>query len=152
MNYSIDTSALLDGWVRWYPPDVFPSVWKRFDQLIEAGSAVASDEVLRELSRRDDEIHVWCKQRPKLFVPLDDEIQYATLEVLNQFPRMVDQRPGKNFGDPFVVALAKARKLTVVTGEIGGTQDRPKIPFVCQHFGIPCINLVQLLREIEAQF
>ena len=152
MSYSIDTGALLDGWVRWYPPDVFPSVWQRFDQLIEAGTIVASEEVLRELSRRDDGIHDWCKQRPKLIVPLDENIQYATVEVLSQFPRMVDQRPGKNLADPFVVALAKVRKLTVVTGEIGGTQDRPKIPFVCQHFDIRSINLVQLLREIEAQF
>ena len=152
MTYSIDTSALLDGWMRWYPPDVFPSVWQRFDQLIEAGSVVAPDEVLRELARRDDELHDWCNQHPKLFVPLDEAIQYSTLEVLNQFPRMVDQRPGKNLADPFVVALAKVRQLTVVTGELGGTQDRPKIPFVCKHFGIRPINLMELFREIDAKF
>ena len=35
MKYSLDTSGILDGW-RHYPPDIFPPVWERFDELIES--------------------------------------------------------------------------------------------------------------------
>ncbi|NQU81013.1 MAG: DUF4411 family protein [Bacteroidetes bacterium] len=32
-KYSIDTSAILDAWVRYYPHDTFPSFWNRFKTL-----------------------------------------------------------------------------------------------------------------------
>lgn len=37
MTYSVDTSALIEAWVRNQPPDVFPSVWLELDKLIAAG-------------------------------------------------------------------------------------------------------------------
>jgi hypothetical protein len=46
VKYSVDTGALLDGWLRYYPPDVFPSVWAKLDELIEDKILVASEEVL----------------------------------------------------------------------------------------------------------
>jgi hypothetical protein len=49
--------------------------------------------------------------------------------------------------DPWVVALAEARGLTVVTMEEGGTANRPKIPHVCAHFRVPCIPVVDLIRK-----
>jgi hypothetical protein len=33
MRYSIDTSAILDGWRRHYPPDVFPPLWTSLEEL-----------------------------------------------------------------------------------------------------------------------
>lgn len=42
MRYSIDTSAILDGWRRHYPPDVFPGLWTRMEGLIVAGHLRAS--------------------------------------------------------------------------------------------------------------
>jgi hypothetical protein len=52
VRYSLDTSGILDGW-RHYPPDIFPPVWERFDTLITSGDARASDEVLRELKKKE---------------------------------------------------------------------------------------------------
>lgn len=145
--FSFDTSAFLDVSSRWYPLDVFPNVWQRLDELISVGHLVAVDEVLRELERGDDEIYQWAKQRSQAFQALDRDIQNAAQEVLSVFPRLVDSRTGKSFGDPFVIAHAKCRGLTIVTGEVGGTVTRPKIPNVCDHFKIRCINVVALFRE-----
>jgi hypothetical protein len=37
---------------------------------------------------------------------------------------------------------------TVVTGErASGTADKPRIPNVCSHFGVKCINMLQLIRD-----
>jgi hypothetical protein len=58
LKYSIDTSAILEAWRRRYPPDVFPAVWQRLEQMIERGDLGASEEVLLELEKRDDEVHV----------------------------------------------------------------------------------------------
>ncbi len=115
--------------------------------MIDAGRLCTSDEVLRELEAKDDEALKWAKARPGLFVALDDAVQAATTEILDLFPKMVDTMRGRNRADPFVVAVAKIRKSTVVTAEKGaGTPDRPRIPFVCDHFNVPCINLLGLIR------
>jgi len=52
VSYSVDTSALLDAWVRYYPPDVFDTLWSRLDGLVVRGHLLAIDEVQRELEKR----------------------------------------------------------------------------------------------------
>jgi hypothetical protein len=145
-SYSIDTSAILDGWVRHYPIDTFPALWDRLDQLIDAGRLCTSDEVLRELEMKDDDALAWAKARPSLFVALDEPVQVATTEILALFPKLVDTMKGRNRADPFVIAVAKLKGLTVVTGEKGGQASRPRIPFVCEHLAVPCLDLIGLIR------
>jgi len=48
--YCIDTSALIHGWRRDYPPDVFRSLWQQLDQLVAEGKLFSSIEVLLELT------------------------------------------------------------------------------------------------------
>lgn len=146
--YVIDTSALLDGWVRNYPPDVFPSLWLHLEEMIKAQELLAPDEVLLELSQKDDEVHKWGKVNSAMFVPLDEDVQNATQEILIQFPRLVGAMKDRNRADPFVIALAKVKGAIVVTGEKSrGTEDRPRIPNVCDHFGIGHRTLLQLIRD-----
>jgi hypothetical protein len=62
MSYCIDTSALIDAAIRWYPPDVFPSLWTRVEALIETGRLISSEEVLLELEQKEGDIlHEWAK-------------------------------------------------------------------------------------------
>ena len=50
-RYSIDTSALLEAYVRRYPPDIVPRLWdEKLDELIEDGTLVAAYDVLEDLS------------------------------------------------------------------------------------------------------
>src|SRR3972149_394297 len=53
-SYSIDTSALLDAWVRWYPPDLFPKLWQNIEALVIEQRLLATEEVLIELEKKDD--------------------------------------------------------------------------------------------------
>lgn len=145
--YIIDTSALLDGWVRYYPPDVFPQLWTYLEGMIVSGELLSPDEVLSELSQKDDAVYEWARVNSAMFVPLDEEIQRATAEILSQFPRFVGTMKDRNRADPFVIALAKIKQAVVVTGEKSiGTRDRPRIPIVCDHFGIGHRTLLQLIR------
>ena len=150
MGYSFDTSAFLEGWVRSYPPDLFPSLWAKIEQLVDDGILVASEEVMEDLGKKDDDVLAWVKKRRHMFRPLTEEIQKAVSEILGEekFERLVDSRTDRSRADPFVIALAKVENHTVVTEEKNiGTPARPKIPIVCKHFGIPCIKLLQFIRE-----
>lgn len=147
--YSIDTSCLVHGWHRAYPPKRFPGLWVRIDELIDAGRLVASIEVFSEIEKKDDELRAWAKDRKAaLFRDIDDDVQDAVVHVMGTYPKLVDTAKGRSGGDPFVIALALAADpvLTVLTQELGGTADRPKIPFVCQSEGVPCMNLLALIE------
>jgi hypothetical protein len=118
VSYSIDTSALLDGWVRYYPPEVFPCLWNRIDTLIDAGLLVASEEVNGEIQKKQDELAEWAKHRKMLFVPADDETQIVLTEIMATHGDLVNIKTGGSGADPWVIALARVRGLTVVSGEI----------------------------------
>ena len=147
--YSIDTSALLEGWVRVYPPDHFPAVWERIEELINNGEFLASQTVLWDLEKKSDELYKWCTENEEMFVPIDDDVQEIMRDIMANYPKLVDTRTGKSGSDSFVIALAQIYDpmLTVVTAEQGGALDRPKIPIVCREEGIRCINLLGLIQE-----
>jgi hypothetical protein len=116
--------------------------------MIASTKLISPDEVLFELSQKDDAVYEWARTNRAMFVPLDEEIQQATTEILGRFPRLVGAMRDRNRADPFVIALAKVKQATVVTGEKNiGTPDRPRIPTVCNHFGIGHRSLLQLIRE-----
>ncbi len=144
--YSVDTSSLLDGWIRWYPPDLFPKLWENIELLIRDQRLLATEEVLIELEKKDDDIYKWAKKQ-KMFLPLSSEVQNIASKILEKFPRLIDSRKERSQADPFVVALAKYKKCIVITGEKNfGTDDRPRIPIVCKDFGIKSISIVDLIR------
>ena len=148
MAYCIDTSAILDGWVRNYPRDVFPTLWDKLEKMIADGRLVAPDEVLKELAKNDDDLHKWARLQEGLFCPLDDDVQIATAEILRDFPKLVNNERNRSIADPFVIAVAKVRTLSVVTGEKRrGNLSRPKIPDVCESYGITCLTLLELMKS-----
>ena len=108
MAYSLDTSGLLDGWVRYYSPDVFPSLWKQMEAAAADGTIVAVQDVLLELERQDDDVFAWAK-RHVTFVQLEDEIQASATEILARFPQLVNTRRSRSVADPFVIALAQVQ-------------------------------------------
>ena len=144
--YCIDTSSLIHARNRQYPPDVFPAFWERFEEAIGTGVVIAPDPVLDELSEKDDELFGWARNIDGLFVPIDEEIQQLTTDTLTNFQLLAAAHRGRNKADPFVIALARLRQLTVVTQEQNGNTNRPRIPFVCDHYGLECMDILQFMR------
>ncbi len=153
MRYSIDTSALLDGWRRYYPPDVFPDVWTGFEELIEAGDLAATEEVLGELEKKDDEVFAWVKgHKARFSIPIDRRIQEKVIELLAEHERLVKSH-SRSGADPFVIGLAMVEGATVVSGERSSDSPaKPRIPDVCRALGVPCIDLVGLFRQQRWRF
>jgi len=146
--YSLDTSGILDAWVRHYPLDVFPTIWAQMDTAAKNGEIFVIEEVVRELEKKEDGIHKWVKQRGRIVVPIDSEIQKYVVEIMSKYGRLVDSKKNRSVGDPWVIALAQARGLTVVTGERAtGNLAKPKIPDVCKDLGLSCIEMIGFFRK-----
>jgi predicted nucleic acid-binding protein len=147
VKYSIDTSAILDGWIRDYPPKVFPSIWANIETLVESSDLRASEEVLHELEKKDDEVFKWAKKQSGLFLPVDRSVQVAVTNILSKHERLVDTRKNRSAADPFMIALAQVNNAIVVTGETRtNSAERPHIPDVCAVLNIPCLNLLGLFQ------
>ncbi len=146
-QYTIDTCCLIYGW-KFYPPDIFPGLWTKLEDLINNGVLRATEEILIELKKNDDELLEWVNERNGFFIQVDGSIQELVLDVLKEHPSLYDLEKNKSGADPFVIALAMQNNCTVVTEEKkSGNPDKPKIPNVCDHYGIRHINLISLLRE-----
>lgn len=134
--------------MRHYPPDVFATVWSKINDFAASGHLIATEEVLRELEKMDDDLYNWMKARSQLVVPVDSAIQPVVSQILAAHPRLVNTQKGRSQADPFVIALARVENGVVVSGETrSGSLNRPKIPDVCDALGIRHIRLVDLFRE-----
>ena len=148
MTYCFDTSVFINAWQRDYPPDVFPTVWNNIEQLITNLRILAPEEVRVELERKDDEVLKWAVERAYMFIPIDGAIQVAVTDILRRYPRLIDTRKSRSGADPFVVALAQIRDLTVVTYEKETrNMERPNIPDVCEALNIEQIPFLKLARR-----
>ena len=150
--YVIDTSI----WIhvgRHHPPDIFRSVWQRFDTAAAAGDIVSPKEVLHELQQGDDALGAYLGARSSLFVPLDEAQMTAVADVVRACPGLVDEEAERGRADPFVVALARVRGGTVVTGERPRRSSTApfRIPDACAHYGLSCLDWFGFLREIGWQ-
>jgi len=148
MSYSLDTSGYLDAWIRHYPIDVFPTVWQRLEDAVRDRLIVASEEVVRELEKKDDDACNWMKAHPQMIIPFSQEIEAEVINLMKRFPRLVDSKKGRSGGDPFVIAIAIVGGHSVITGEHAtGKLEAPRIPDVCKELGIRCIGMLDFFRE-----
>ncbi len=136
-SYSIDTSALIDWWVRYYPPKVFKGLVPRLEKLIADGRLRASREVREEIEHENDGLHSWIKMQGSFCVESDEPIQRIVAQLMATYYNAAKPDKGINGADPFVIAVAavqKPRQWTVVSGEKPGSNENPKIPWVCNQF------------------
>ena len=148
MKYCIDTSSMLQA-QRAYPMEVFPNVWAQLDKLVEGGRLLSSEEVLRELEKKEqDVVHAWAVAHQKMFVAPIEDIQREVTKIMEQFPKLVDERTGKSFADPWVIATAiHVGDCAVVSEETQSGPDRPKIPTVCAERQLTWMRLIEMIRR-----
>jgi len=155
LKYSIDTSALMDAWIRYYPPDIMPDLWDKFGEMIDDCNMIATEEVFVEIDKQEDDLSEWVKQNKKMFLPIDEDVQLAVKNILNRFPKLINVKRSKSMADPFVIALALVKNAKVVTGEKAqhsadislSKTNKVKIPDVCRVLGIQCLDIVGLCRD-----
>lgn len=149
-----DTSLYLNGWRYHYPPATFPGVWERIEEALKDGRIVAPREVFNELVEMDDDVTAWAKPMKAHFVEPSEPVQRRAGVIESMFPK-----PGiRNKADPWVIAEAEARGLTVVTYEGSSFSGVPtknwhrSMPGVCQHFGVKHASLAEALGQLGGPF
>jgi hypothetical protein len=153
--YSIDSGALIDCWVRKYPPDFLPTLWQQLSDLVAAGTLIAPEEVLLELERGGDELYAWAQARRAAFLPPSAQVQTRVAHIVNAFPTFVPERaPDGIWADPYVVALAQESGGAVVTSELmaPGNARNLKIPNICQTLNVRCLGPLAFFRECGWRF
>lgn len=148
--YVIDACALIDASHNYnMAKKSFSHIWEAFDNLMQQGQLISSAEILDEL--KDEDLKTWAKQRRECFLPLTQDIQSKTGEILARFPNLIKMRSIANSNaDPFLIATAALKGGVVVTNEKLGdekTKDH-RIPNVCQAMNIPYINLHSFLDTV----
>lgn len=151
MIYVFDTSSLSK--LKHFFPGVFKSVWTGLDALVLSGHLISTREVWNEIERGDVDAHTnqWLKQRKQIFTtPTGPELQFvAQIFQTRHFQALIGEKQrltGTPVADPFVIACAKVRGGTVVTEERLKPQAA-KIPNVCQHFSVPCMDLETFMQQ-----
>jgi len=148
LEYSLDSSTIIETWVRGFPPELFPPVWSKLEELIQNEVLRASQEVLIELEKKDDRVYQWAMKQPHMFLPSTVPIQRCVKDILAQYPRLIDTRKNRSGADPFVIAVAMVHGCAVISEETPTySTNRPKIPDVCAGLGIRYLNMLQLFRE-----
>jgi hypothetical protein len=156
VSYVFDNSPLSTLFRNYYPQR-FPTLWKRFHQLVADGNLVSTREVLREIEDGPIEsLTAWAWDNEGLFeVPTKDEGAFVTkIYAVRHFQQNIEQQKilkgGKN-ADAFVVAKAAVDKKTVVTMETL-RPDAARIPNICQHFNVPYLSLEGFMEKEDWQF
>lgn len=103
--YIIDTSSLIEL-NRRYPIDVFPTLWKNVEGLINKGLLISHKEVLKEISHMDDALKKWAQKQKKFFKELTPKQMQIVKEILKKYPSLAKSNNEKAAADPFVIALA----------------------------------------------
>ena len=151
--YSFDTSVFMDWQARYYPPDIFASLVGRVEELIASGQCSAVGLVKEEIDAvGTPELRAWAKKHPALFVALKSPVQVEAASIESRYPDLMDPKSLHQSADAYVIALAKVRGGIVVSQETSAAEKRSAkrthyIPDVCRDLGIPCINLLGLMRR-----
>ncbi|MCK4352740.1 DUF4411 family protein [candidate division WOR-3 bacterium] len=150
--YVFDSSPLIVLF-RHYYPNRFPTLWEKFDILISDSKLSSVRDVVNEINRyaNSDRLTKWVKDNRNFF-PKSTTNELLTVRKIFQvkhFQSMIREKErlqGYPVADPFVVAKAKACNGCVVTLE-RRKENSAKLPNVCDHFGILCIDLEEFMEK-----
>jgi len=157
MLYIFDNNTLT-AIFRHYYRDSFYSFWNLFDKAVINGDILSVREVRNEIRNysRKDELENWAKTNPDFFKdPTAEELEFITrIYNVPHFFNSINQQKlikGGPFADPFIIAKAYIEQGTVVTME-KLKPNAAKIPNICEHFKIPCIDLEGFLKQNNWSF
>ena len=148
--YVIDTSVI-SALHRNYYRSQFVTLWERFDKMVAEGRFTSTREAYRELDDGGGESFEWAQRNAGLFVtPTAKEGSFvAQIYAVPHFQANIEKQKilkgGRN-ADPFLIARAASLGATVLTME-QLKDNAAKIPNICDHFKVPCIDLRQFMQK-----
>lgn len=165
--FLIDSDTLIEASQKFYTFNFAPGFWRFMKGKIDDGSVIILDKVYHEIvNEGNDELSKWL-----LNIQQCPQISYKELDIVETYRKIVnyiknsdfytslafDNWSKDNIADPWIVACAKVKSYIVVTFESANSKNlnvhskskNPKIPDVCDTFGVKWTNLYGMLRELN---
>ena len=164
MSYCVDANVFMTAWYVTYPPDVMPTLYKEletkllnniiFIKPIFDEIEPTSDKKTKEDLEKDHSVRLWLQEKLQIqATPINGDVEQLALNLMNKY-ETTDRPKGANSEDIRLIAFALLNRHTVVTLEAEQKQmsrkkSNYKIPLICQHEKVTCIDFVKLLRELR---
>lgn len=151
MVYILDTSSIR-VFANYYPA-TFETFWEHLEELVNDGRAISVREVLKELEFQNPDAHLaaWNANHKAIFSPPTEEDMGHVAEIfaVEHFHQLIGETQrlrGQPVADPWIIARAMSLGAVVVTEETY-RPNAARIPNVCEHFRVECIDLETMLSR-----
>ncbi len=158
-DFWLDTDSFITPKNGPYGFDIAPGFWTFLEEKADEGVIASSRLVYEELHNgAEDELRQWAEARrdSDLFIEPDAQVQAALQEIADYVNVRYPLHQAAGFldgADPWIIAHAKAHGGRVVTFEVRAPHsNKPKIPDVCDRFGLLTLKIYEVLRELGASF
>ena len=168
MKYLLDSNFFIEAHRVYYPLDVVESFWITVKKLAEEDKIFSIDKVRNEIFRNEDKLTEWIKENlpEQFFVSTEtdelffncytDVINWAVNET-DYTDKAKDEFAEEDKADAWLIAFAKCyanQEITIVTSEKSAPQKKSKIkiPDACKALNVPCIDTIEMFRQLEVKF
>lgn len=157
MTWLLDANVFIQAARREYGMDFCPAFWEWLIAANASGLVHSLDKVLGELPPGDDVGDWAASRRAGFFLPLQPS-DLASLTHVASWARSGNFATAAAIeflggADAHLVAVAHARKLTVVTHEVPvNSTKRIKIPNACVALGVAYASPYEMLRKEKSRF
>lgn len=162
MRYLIDSNCFIEPKNTVCPLDVATSFWSKIKSLADEGDIFILDKVKAELSEVEDELKDWVNSNidKNQVLKFENERSIAQFRLVNAWAltnKQYNQNAINKFldstrADIFLVSYAATlpSEWTVVSQEKSSPQKQNdiKLPDACTHFGVRCVSLMDMFREM----
>ena len=160
-RYWLDASVLIEAHRKTYPIKIVESFWVWLNGQIHAGVIVSPRQVYKEIAEVDghqDELAHWMRVRKDrgLCIPASRAVQETVGKIQVYVYEEYDDVEAWEFSkgaDCWVIANALVDNGIAVTKEstLRPEAKKVRIPDVCCHFGVKCIDTLEMLRQLKAR-
>lgn len=150
--YSIDTCSIIE--LNKFPEDIFESLHKDIDKLVNMNKIVASEFVSLELNKsgsKNNKSANWINSHKSIIRKLHD-YEFELIKIYKLHPGFVNQNALVEEADNHVIALAikNGNDSIVITEE--NKNGYNKIPYKCDLLGIKSIKFLDMLRSLNLKY
>src|SRR6266478_5193763 len=137
------------------------SFWQWVAGQVEVGNIVSPRRVYQEVAENEkhqDELAKWVRHRrekglciaPSRFV--QERLQSVTEYVVTKY-LIVEALDFLKGADPWIIAHALEDHGIVVTkeSETRSNAQKTRIPDVCDHFNVKCVDTLEMLKQLKAK-
>jgi len=165
--YLVDSDTFITPFKTYYPFDFAPPFWEFFGNNILCGNIAVLSKVYAEVSKGTDDLSAWIKglgltvvdhRTPDIISKYQDVLTHIQTSTTLYNCKALAEWSDNNRADAWLVAASIAHGYSLVTFErpnssLGTTlTSHPKIPDVAANFGVKCLSLYEMMRDLGFSF